>query len=72
MPRAYSGLLFELLYVHASVLPKHSSPQMPSIATFSDVVTKVIDVVTNSTHTTPTRYALRFSWGEPPMQNKRN
>ena len=35
---------------------------MPSIF---DVVTQMIAVVTNSTQTTPTRYALKFSWREP-------
>ena len=32
---------------------------------FFDVVTQMIDVVTNSAQTTPTYYALNFSWGEP-------
>lgn len=30
-----------------------------------DVVTKMVDMVTNSTQTMPTHYALNYSWGEP-------
>ena len=53
---------------YLSVLPRpfqHSGPPCLLYLYFFDVVTKMIDVVTNSAQTTPTHYALNFSWGEP-------
>ena len=41
------------------------APRVPSISIFFDVLTKMIDVVTNSAQATPTHSALNFSWGEP-------
>ena len=38
---------------------------MPSTPAFFDVVTQMIDVVTNSAQTMPAHNALKFSWGEP-------
>ena len=54
--------------VVVSVLPRpfqHSGPLCLLQPCFFDVVTKMIDVVTNSAQATPTRSALNFSWGEP-------
>ena len=44
---------------------QHSSPHAFQCAYFFDILTKMIDVGTNSALIMPTHHALNFSWGEP-------